>query len=166
MKRGFIIIIFTFLLILPVVSASLSSNMVEVERYVGKYKAGELNAPQLVVNIEYIKNKMYEELDKEGRNAFTEAEIVTVFDKVDLGGMGVIYSVRMRQEDWKSTQYEKEFETDDFNVVFRADSFFRYDREYYEKRETTAPNYYIINYELVQIVFFFSSKNNTIQNFD
>ena len=78
-----IVIAFAFLLILPVVSASLSSNMVKVGEYVEEYKAGELNAPQLVVNIEYIKNKMYEELDKEGSKAFTEAEIIAVFDKAE-----------------------------------------------------------------------------------
>ena len=94
---------------------------------------------------------MYEELDKEGRNAFTEAEIESVFDKTELGEMDKIGSGRISERGWKSTQYEKTFETDDFNVVFRADSFFRYDREYYEKRETTAPNYYSINYELVAV---------------
>ncbi len=40
MKRGRIIVALVFLLILPVVSASLSSNMEEVEKYVGEYKAG------------------------------------------------------------------------------------------------------------------------------
>ena len=71
MKRGLIIIVFVFLLIFPVVSASLASNMEEVEKHVEEYTAEKLNAPQLIVNIDYIKNKMYEELDKEGKNAFT-----------------------------------------------------------------------------------------------
>ena len=127
MKKEVIVIALAFLLILPVVSASLSSNMEEVEKYVGEYKAGSLTAPQLVVNIEYVKNKMYEELDKERRNAFTEAEIVAVFDtlegtstlvstsKTEIGGDG--------RKDGRFTQYEKRFETNDFHVVFRADSF-------------------------------------------
>ena len=132
-----IIIVFAFLLILPVVSASLSSNMAEVEEYIEEYKAGKLTAPQLVVHIEYVKNKMYEELDKEERNAFTEGEITSVFDKTSFG--------EKDRRNQRFTQYEKRFETDDFQVVFRADSFFRHDRQYYEKRETTAPNYYIMN---------------------
>ena len=125
-KEVFFVLIFIF--VLPLVPASLSSNMAEVERYVGDYRTGELNAPQLVVYIEYIKNKMYEELDKEGKKAFTEAEIEAVFDKTDLGGGNQIGSRRMDGGDWRFTQYEKEFKTDDFNVVFRADSFFRQER--------------------------------------
>lgn len=155
MKRGVLII--ALLLILPVVSASLSSNMEEVERYVEKYRVGELNAPQLVVNIEYIKNKMYEELDKERRNSFTEAEIVAVFDKTELGGDG--------RKDWRFTQYEKNFETNDFNVVFRADSFFRHDKAYYEKRETTAENYYSVNYELVAVNVAGADLSNEVRGF-
>ena len=157
MKKEVIVIAFALLLILPVVSASLSSNMEEVEKYVNEYKAGSLTAPQLVVNIEYVKNKMYEELDKEGKKAFTEAEIVAVFDKTELGGDG--------RKDWRFTQYEKKFKTNDFHVVFRADSFFRNDREYYEKRETTAENYYAINYELVAVDVAGGDLSNEIRDF-
>ena len=153
--------VFVALLILPVVSASLSLNMVEVEKYVNEYKSGGVTAPQLVVNVEYIKNKMYEELDKEGRNSFTEEEIVAVFDKVDLGAGGKISS----RKDERFTQYEKKFETDDFHVVFRAESFFRHDRGYYEKRETTAENYYIINYELVAVNVAGADLSNEIRSF-
>jgi hypothetical protein len=164
MKKEMIIVILVFL-ILPLVSSSLSSNMLEVERYIGQYKTGELNAPQLVVNIEYIKNKMYEELDKEGRKAFTEAEIDIVFDKTELGQEGKISFRVGGQRDWRFTQYEKKFETDDFHVVFRADSFFRHDKEYYEKRETTAENYYSINYELVAVDVAGADLSNEIRSF-
>ena len=160
-----IVIAFAFLLILPVVSASLSSNMEEVGKYVDEYKAGMLNAPQLVVNIDYIKNKMYEELDKEGRKAFTEAEIDAVFDKTELGEEDRIYFRGGNKRDWRFTQYEKKFKTDDFHVVFRADSFFRHDREYYEKREVTAENYYSINYELVAVDVAGGDFSNEIRNF-
>lgn len=136
------LIIFACLLIIPTASASLLSDMEEVKSYVGDYKAGKLTAPQLVVNIEYAKNKMYEELDKEGRNSFTEQEIAAVFDKTNS---------EESKDNWNSAQYEKKFKTDDFHVVFRADSFFRHDKEYYEKREATAENYYSIGYELVAI---------------
>ncbi len=164
MKREVMIIILVFL-ILPVVSASLSSNMVKVGEYVEEYKMGELNAPQLVVNVEYIKNKMYEELDKEGKKAFTEAEIEAVFDKAELGEESKIEIRRKGRRDWRFTQYEKTFKTDDFHVVFRADSFFRYDREYYEKREITAENYYSINYELVAVNVAGGDLSNEIRNF-
>lgn len=157
MKRSVIIIIVVFLLIFPVVSASLSSNMAEVERYVEEYKAGVVTAPQLVVNIEYVKNKMYEELDKEGKNAFTETEITAVFDKTEFDGDG--------RQDRRFTQYGKKFETNDFEVVFRADSFFRHDREYYEKRETTAKNYYTINYELVAVNVASGNLDSEIKDF-
>ncbi len=157
MKREVVIVFAFLLIIIPVVSASLSSNMAEVEKYVEEYKIGKLNAPQLVVYIEYIKSKMYEELDKEGKKAFTEAEIVAVFDKTELGGDG--------RKDWRFTQYEKKFKTNDFHVVFRADSFFRHDREYYEKRETTAENYYTINYELVAVNVAGADLSNEIRDF-
>jgi len=173
MKRGMIIITFAFLLILPVVSASLSSNIEEVEKYISEYKTGELNAPQLVVNIDYVKNKMYEELDKEGKKAFTEAEIEAVFDKTELGPGGEIEfrggdKISFRggsRRDWRFTQYLKTFKTDDFHVVFRADSFFRHDREYYEKREITAENYYSISYELVAVNVAGADLSNEIRDF-
>ena len=152
-----VVFVLTFIFILPMVPASLSSGMDEIQNYVDQYKAGTISAPQLVVYIEYVKNKIYEELDKEGVKAFTEAEIETVFDKTDLGGDG--------KRDWRFTQYEKRFKTDDFHVVFRADSFFRHDREYYEKRETTAENYYIINYELVAVNVAGADLSNEIRDF-
>jgi hypothetical protein len=151
------VFILTFILILPLVPASLSSGVDEIQNYVEQYKAGTISAPQLVVYIEYIKNKMYEDLDKVGVKAFTEAEIETVFDKTDLGGGG--------KRDWRFTQYEKKFKTNDFHVVFRADSFFRHDREYYEKRETTAENYYTINYELVAVNVAGADLSNEIRDF-
>ena len=82
MKKGLIVSILVFIFILPVVSASLSSSMDKVQDEVDLYEAGEISAPQLVVYIEYIKNKMYEELDKQNKNAFNESEVVAVFDKV------------------------------------------------------------------------------------
>ena len=94
-----VVFVLTFIFILPMVPASLSSGMDEIQNYVDQYKTGTISAPQLVVYIEYIKNKMYEDLDKGGRKAFTEAEIETVFDKTDLGGRD--------KRDWRLTQYEK-----------------------------------------------------------
>jgi len=160
MKKVVIVVAFACLLFLPVVSASLSLNMAEVERYVNEYKSGSLNAPQLVVNIEYVKSKMYEELDKEDRNSFTEAEIEAVFEKTDFGEED-----RRGRKDKRFTQYERKFKTDDFHVVFRADSFFRHDKEYYEKRETTAANYYVINYELVAVNVASSDLSNELTDF-
>ncbi len=106
---------------------------------------------------------MYEELDKAGRNAFTEAEIVAVFD-TPKSESETSFRVRVKQ-DWRFTQYEKRFETNDFHVVFRADSFFRHDREYYEKRETTADNYYIINYELVAVNVASGNLDSEVKDF-
>jgi hypothetical protein len=157
MKKEAIVFILAVIFILPVVSASLSSNMEKIQDEVDLYEAGEISAPQLVVYIEYIKNKMYEELDKQGKKAFNESEVVAVFDKVDLGRKG-----KMNQ---RFSQYEKRFETSDFHVVFRADSFFRHDPGYYEKRETTAPNYYSISYELVAVDVAGADLSNEIRGF-
>jgi hypothetical protein len=138
MKKEVIFFILVFTFVLPMASATLSSGMDEIQNYVDQYKTGTISAPQLVVYIEYAKNKIYEELDKEGRNAFTETEIEAVFDKsID------------DKNDQRFSQYEKKFLTNDFEVVFRANSFYRYDREYYEQREEDLTNYYTIDYELV-----------------
>ena len=135
MKRVLILLI-SILLVLPFLSASLQSSMDEIESYVLQYKQEKISAPQLIVYIEYVQNKMYEILDKEGKRAFNEAEIKTIFEKTN-------------DQDKNFAQYQKKFVTGDFDLVFRADSFFRKDKSYYEQREEDTQNYYLINYELV-----------------
>lgn len=155
MKKGVVVSILIFISLSPLISASLSSSMDEIENHVNLYRAREISAPQLVVYIEYTKNKMYEELDKQNKKAFDESEIIAVFDKTDLEDS---------RRDWRFTQYEKKFETEEFHVVFRADSFFRHDKEYYEKREETTENYYTINYELVAINVASGDLSNEIRD--
>ena len=121
MKRVLILLI-SILLVLPFLSASLQSSMDEIESYVLQYKQEKISAPQLIVYIEYVQNKMYEILDKEGKRAFNEAEIKTIFEKTN-------------DQDKNFAQYQKKFVTGDFDLVFRADSFFRKDKSYYEQRE-------------------------------
>jgi len=137
MKKEMVVLGLMMVLVLPLVSASLSSNMDEVQTYISQYEAGILNTPQLVVYVEYIQNKMYEELDKSGQRAFTEAEIAGVFDKKQ----------ENEYEKWLE-QYEKRFMTDDFHIVFHAYSFYRHDKAFYEQREEDSEVYYTIHYEI------------------
>lgn len=64
MKKELITLIITLALVIPLTSASLQSNFDEITNYISQYESEEINAPQLIVYIEYIKGKMYEELDK------------------------------------------------------------------------------------------------------
>lgn len=137
MKRGFVLFIF-ILLVLPFLSASLESSMNEIDSYISQYEQGEISAPQLIVYVEYVKNKMYESLDEDGEIAFSEEEIKLLFKKNN-------------NQDRGFTQYEKKFVTDDFDLIFRANSFFRHDKSYYEERQEDTKNYYLVDYELVAI---------------
>jgi hypothetical protein len=134
------ILFFVILLVFPMVSASLSTSMEEVTSYVDQYKSKEINAPQLIVYIEYLKNKMYEELDKEGKIAFTETEIESVFEKTEVKPW----------EHW-GNQYEKKFITDDFALIFTAHPFYRKDRAYWESRDDNIEIYYRVEYHLKAI---------------
>jgi len=135
-----VILLFVILLVFPMASASLSTSMDEVASYVAQYESEGINAPQLVVYIEYIKNKMYEELDKEGKGAFTEAEIKSVFEKTEVKPW----------EHW-GNQFEKKFITDDFVLVFTAHPFYRRDRAYWESRDDDLERYYRVEYHLKAI---------------
>ncbi len=139
MKRE-VILLFAILLVFPMASASLSTSMDEVTSYVDQYGSGEINAPQLVVYIEYIRNKMYEELDKEGKTAFTGTEIEFVFEKTEVKPW----------EHW-GNQFVKEFMTDDFAVIFTAHPFYRRDRAYWESRDDDLETYYRVEYYLKAI---------------
>jgi len=139
MKKG-AILFFVILLVFPIASASLSTSMENVTSYVNKYESKEITAPQLIVYIEYIKNKMYEELDKEGKTAFTETEIESVFEKTEVKPW----------EHW-GNQFEKQFITDDFALVFTAHPFYRQDRAYWESRDDDIEIYYRIEYHLKAI---------------
>jgi len=139
-RRGPILLVLSLLIVLVMqgfVSATLSSDMQEVENYVNQYNADSFTAAKLIVYIDYIQNKMYEELDKKGVKAFTEAEIAGVFDK----------KKENEYEKWLE-QYEKRFITDDFHIVFHAYSFYRHDKAYYEQREEDSEVYYTIHYEI------------------
>ena len=131
MKKVIFSLLF-ILLTIPIVSASLSLS--EVSSYVEDYNEGEINSAQLIVYLEYLQSKMYESLDKEGKKAFTLDEIETVFGKAI--------------NDEKIEEFEKVFYTSDFAVVFSAYPFYRYDEEYYEKRESESEDYYSIGYYL------------------
>lgn len=135
MRKELVICILVLFLIVPV-SATLASKMDEVQSYVNQYKAGSLDAAKLIVHIDYIQNKMYEELDKQGQKAFTETEIVAAFDKKQTN----------EYEKWLE-QYEKRFITPDFHIVFNAYSFYRHDKEYYEQR-AELELFFVINYEV------------------
>ena len=141
-KRCFVFFLLALLVLsmLSVASASLSSNMGEVKKYVNQYDANEITAAQLVVYLDYVQSKMYEELDLEDRKAFTESEIKVVFEEVDKGGD--------KKHDFHGPDYEKRFETDDFEIVFATHRFFEYDEDYWEKRESEADVLYGIYYEL------------------
>lgn len=135
-----VILFFVILLVFPMVSASLSTSMNEITSYVDQYKSEEINAPKLVVYVEYIKNKMYEELDKEGKIAFTETEIESIFEKKEV-------------EPWEhwGNQFEKSFITDDFALIFTAHPFYRQDRAYWENRDDNIEIYYRVEYHLKAI---------------
>jgi len=124
-------------LMLPIFSASLSSNMDKVNDYVTQYNSGEINAPQLVVYLDYVRGKMYEELDIDNRKSFTKSEIESVFDKVEKG-----------KRDFYGPDYQKVFETEDFQIVFATHKFYEYDESYWEKRESEADTLYGIYYDL------------------
>jgi len=136
MKKGLILII-SILLVLPFLSASLKSSVEEIDSYVEQYKQGEISAPQLIVYVEYVKNKLYENLDHENKIAFTEDNLKGIFKK--------------NNRDKNLARYEKVFSTDDFDLVLRAEPFFRRDKSYYEQRDEDGQKYYLINYELIAI---------------
>ena len=136
-KEGLFVILFLVLLCVPFVSANIEESFSEIQDYIFKYDAGELTAPQLMVYISYARNKMYEDMDEQ---QLSESEVKKVFDKVD----------RSKNNYWDA-EYEKVFFGEDFNVVFKARSFIKHDRESYESREDTQ-KYYYIDYELVPVV--------------
>ena len=157
MKKRLMICIFVSLFVFPVVSAlSLSDGMNDVAGYVSEYESGMITAAKLIVYVDYIQNKMYEELDKKGVKAFTEAEIANAFDKKQ----------ENEYEKWLE-QYEKRFITDDFHIVFHAYSFYRHDRAYYEQREEDSEVYYTINYNIepARVVSDGEGVENKIKNF-
>lgn len=152
MKRVFILLI-VLSLVFPFVSANLESSFSEIESYIDDYNNGEITAPQLIVYIEYVQNKMY----KDGSRGFGESEIKTMFTKVEQdkfqGGWG-----------YYGAEYEKEYEAQDFNIVFYANSFVRQDREYYEERGDSERFYYIY-YNLVSNAGVQFSIESEIKNF-
>ncbi len=130
--KKYIFFITLIFVIIPSVSASLSSHMQEVDNYVTQYDSGKVTAPQLIVHLNYIQNKIYEELDTKDKDAFTKSEISTVFDKSD--------------KDWRD--YEKIFETGDFKIVFATTRSLEYSSDYWEKREKEAETLYGIYYRI------------------
>lgn len=130
------------LLIAPVCYASLDEYMDEVDSYVDDYNSGKLNAAELIVYLEYTTSKMYESLDKEHKEAFTESDVKKA--------LGEKYKEKDKKKhsDWRESQHEKVFSTDDFDVVFMAHQFYRQDREYYESKEEDTETYYKVGYDL------------------
>lgn len=166
MKRlaAFASFLVAVLLVIPLGHASLSSNMEEIGSYVDDYNRGELGAARLMVYVEYTKNKMYEELDKEHKKAFHEDDIKQVFDPIEQedfhdkmfegpipieirGGGPFEFKTKARSIWHSEPEFQKVFPTDDFELVFTATSFYRHDREYYESREDESA-YYMIDYYL------------------
>ncbi|MCD4771542.1 hypothetical protein K8R30_03960 [archaeon] len=141
MKKELVTLLLALTIIFPLTSASLQSNFNEIDEYITEYNSGELNAPQLIVYIDYTRNKMYEDLDRDHKRAFTETEIKSILTKTD----------KEDKRDYYKPEYEKKFKTEDFYIVFEAHSFFRRDREYYEEREEDTEKLYTLDYNLVAL---------------
>jgi len=141
MKKELVTILLALTIIFPFTSASLQSNFNEIDEYISEYNAGELNAPQLIVYIDYTRNKMYEDLDREHKQAFTETEIKSILTKTD----------KEDKQDYYKPEYEKKFETEDFYIIFQAHSFYRRDKEYYEEREEDTEKLYTLDYNLIAL---------------
>ena len=127
-----------FLLVSPIFSASLSDGMNEISSYIEDYNSGKINSAQLIVYVEYAKNKMYESLDRESKNSFTEEEIQAAFDKIE----------NNNKNDFKKSEFGKIFTTKDFYIIFSAYPVYNYDNAYYEERGEDFEVYYFIDYEL------------------
>src|SRR3989338_2970417 len=119
LKEGIFLI--SLLVLFPVASATLSESMGEIQSYVNDYNSGVINAPQLIVYMEYAVSKMYRDSGNSG--SFTESEIENIFEKTDA-----------KPWEGRSTQYEKTFKARDFDVIFTANSYYNYDRDYWESR--------------------------------
>ncbi len=158
MKRGMIVLLASFLFLIPTASASLEEQMNQVQGHIADYKNRDIDAAKLIVYIDYMKNKMYEELDIEGEKAFAEAEVKKVLEKAKTKeGEKYYFGPRppemyhdpyMKTEGYEEGAYEKKFYTNDFTVTFTAYPFYRHDRPYYEKREIEAEAYFKIEYEI------------------
>jgi hypothetical protein len=142
MKRELIIIALTLILLFPLTSASLQSNFDEIESHIEKYNSNQLTAPQLIVYIDYTRNKMYEDLDRANKRAFTETEIKSILTKIEEDNLNFNYY---------KAEYEKKFQTNDFYIIFEAHPFFQRDKEYYETREDDTEKLYILDYNLVAL---------------
>jgi len=149
-KWGFLFVLAVFL-ILPAVSANIEETFFEIQNYLDDYDAGELTAPQLIVMIDYSRNKMYENSKNQ---EISETEIKKVFDKVDLD----------KNKNYNDAEYEKIFYGKDFNVVFKARSFVRHDRDYYEARGDSE-KFYFIDYNLVSVVSSDSTLEEDLEEF-
>lgn len=142
MKGEMIIVALALILLFPLTSASLQSNFDEIQIHIEEYNSGQLTAPQLIVYIDYTRNKMYEDLDRANKRAFTETEIKSILTKTEKDNNNF---------DYYRSEYEKEFQTNDFYIVFEAHPFFQRDKEYYETREDYAEKLYILDYNLVAL---------------
>lgn len=127
---------------------SIEETMDKIESYVKDYSSGKLDAAELIVYTEYAKNRMYETLDKEDEDAFTEAEIRGVFDEKDEVKSEKEGMFMKEQEMRREPLFEKVFPAGDFEVVFMAHPFFRHDRDYYEKKEEEAESYFKVDYDI------------------
>lgn len=158
MKRGIIALAAIFLFLIPTASASLEEQMNQVQKHVADYKSREIDAAKLIVYVDYLKNKMYEELDMGGEKAFAESEVTRLFEKTETKEgekyyfgprpPEMYYDPHMKTELREEEAYEKEFYTNEFTIIFTAYPFYRHDRPYYEKREAEAEAYFKIEYDI------------------
>jgi len=134
--KGVIIFLFVFLVSFSFVSASLEKSFSEIDSYITQYDSGEITAPQLIVYIDYSQNKMYGSLS--GERQISELEVKKFFEKVNNSN---------NKGNFKRFEYQKIFQTKDFQIIFYAYPFVRHDREYYESKEDLENSYYI-DYQL------------------
>ena len=130
--KGVIIFLFVFLVSFSFVSASLEKSFSEIDGYITQYDSGEITAPQLIVYIDYSQNKMYGSLS--GERQISESEVKKFFEKVNNS---------RNKGNFKRFEYQKIFQTKDFQIIFYAYPFVRHDREYYESKEDLENSYYI-----------------------
>ena len=137
MKKGRILV-FLVLTIFAISfsSASINQSFSEVQDYISQYNSGNITAPQLIVYIDYVQNKMYESLG--GNRQINESEVKKFFNKVNNSKNGGNFG---------GFEYQKVFSTKDFQIIFYAYPFVSHDKSYYESRGDVENSYYI-DYDL------------------